>query len=95
VVPLAPGGKGHHRNVAPSLQRCPAAQQPELLDAARVQAAASPRHQPSRPPRMIGPNFQGQVRWATSVSRRLAGRQVADGGRVKPPGAAGAIQHVV
>jgi putative transposase len=42
VVPLARRGQGRHRNLAPSLQRHPTAQQPELLDAARVQAAASP-----------------------------------------------------
>jgi putative transposase len=53
VVPITRRGQGRHRNLAPSLQCRPTAQQPELLDAARVQAAASPRPQPSRLPEMI------------------------------------------
>ena len=58
---IARRGQGRHRGLAPSLQRRPTAQQPELLDAARVQAAASPHPQPSRPPGMIGPKKPGQV----------------------------------
>jgi len=61
VVPIACRNQGRHRNLAPSLQRRSTPQQLELLDAAGVQAAASPSPQPSRLPGMVGPNYQGQV----------------------------------
>ena len=44
VVPHPPRGPGHHRGLAPALQRRAAALQPRLLDPARIQAAPSPIH---------------------------------------------------
>jgi len=49
VVPLARRGQGRDRELAPPLQHRAAAQQPELLDPASVQAATSTDPQPSHP----------------------------------------------
>ena len=62
-------GAGRDRELASSLQRGPTAQQPELLDPACLQAAASPFTPPSRPPDMNGSKKPRQVATNPSTAR--------------------------
>jgi len=61
VDPTVCNGREHFAGLAPSQQRRAAARHPELLDPARLQAAASTSTQRSHPPDVNGCEKQRQV----------------------------------